>query len=78
MTRLERRNDALGAGHEIQRFECLSVSHRDVPGQAFFFELGVLRAHTGVIQSCTDRMSLEDLPLGILQKVGPGAVEYAR
>src|SRR5581483_8728009 len=75
--RLQRRDDALAAAEVLEGLEGLSVGDADVAGTFRSLEEAVLRSHAGVIQARADAVGLDDLPEGVLQQVGVGAMKHA-
>ena len=77
MRRLERRDDALHARAELEGLERLVVVDRDVLDAAEIVEPGMLRPDAGIVEPGRDRMRVLDLPVLVLQKICPVAVQHA-
>mmetsp|Transcript_20706 Transcript_20706/g.65502 ORF Transcript_20706/g.65502 Transcript_20706/m.65502 type:complete len:480 (+) Transcript_20706:426-1865(+) len=74
---LERGNDTLELGHELEGVQGLLVAHGVVLAAAHLLEEGVLRADARVVQTGGDRVGLDDLTVVILEEVGEGPVQHA-
>ena len=74
---LERRDDALRRGQELQRLDRLGVRDGDVPCPPAVAELRVLRTDARVVESGGDRVRLANLSGLVLQQVGLVAVQHA-
>ena len=75
---LERRDDALELGQELEGGERLLVGGRQVGDAADIVQPGMLRADAGIVEAGRDRMRLGDLPVVVLKQVGAVAVQDAR
>src|SRR5690606_27006085 len=74
---LQRRYDPLEPGAELESFQCLLVRHRDVGDTTRLLEPGVLRPDAGIVEASGDGVTLEDLPVVVLQQVGAIAMQHA-
>src|SRR5829696_3009492 len=73
--RLERREQALGAGEEAEAVEGEGVGGVLVGDPAGVLPEGVLGADARVVEAGRDRVGGQDLAVGVLEDVGAGAVE---
>src|SRR5262245_53980821 len=74
--RLERGEEALGAGELLERLERLLIGCDDVLGPAGVAEKGVLRADAGVVEAGRDRVRVGDLSVFVGEHRGAGAVKH--
>ncbi|CAM5639734.1 hypothetical protein SAURM35S_06328 [Streptomyces aurantiogriseus] len=77
MGALDRRDDALGARQQAQGLHRRVVGDGAVLAATAVAQVGVLGADARVVQTGRDRVRLGDLPLVVLEDVGPGAVQDA-
>ncbi len=75
--RFQRRNDALGAGAELERLQRLLVGRGDVFDAADIVQPGMLRPDAGIVQAGADAVRLLDLAVVVLQQIGAVAVQHA-
>ena len=71
-------DDAFQLGAELEHFHRLIIRRGDVFGALGIVQEGVFRADAGIVQTGGDGMSVDDLPVIILQEIGLVAVEDAR
>ena len=77
MGRLERRDDALDLGAELEGVERLLVGGRHIFDAADVVQPGMLRADAGIVEAGRDRVGLGDLAVAVLQQIGAVAVQDA-
>src|SRR5579871_2117335 len=77
MRGFERWNDAFEPAKEMESLERFVVGCRDVLDPALLLQPRMLRADAGIVETGRNRMRLGDLPLFVLQEVGPVAVQHA-
>ena len=77
MRRFQRRNDPLGPGAELERRQRLLVGRRHVLDAADVVQPRMLRPDPRIVQTGADRVRLDDLPVIVLQQIGPVAVQHA-
>mmetsp|Transcript_11982 Transcript_11982/g.33139 ORF Transcript_11982/g.33139 Transcript_11982/m.33139 type:complete len:415 (-) Transcript_11982:284-1528(-) len=72
---LQRGDDSLHPGHELERLEGLLVGDSVVLGPPDVLQEGVLRANAGVIQTSADAVRLDDLAVVVLQELAERSVQ---
>ena len=77
VTGLERRNDTLGAGKELEGFEAFAVGRVSVVHSTLFAVIRMLRTHGGIIQSGGNGMRSFDLPFSVHQDIRHAALQHA-
>src|SRR5699024_7808225 len=74
---LQGRNDAFGAAQDLEGVHGLVIGDRLVGGPAGVVQPGMFGADAGIVQSGGDGVARQGLPVGVLQQVGPCAVQYS-
>ncbi len=75
MARFQCRNDAFGTTQAVKSRQRLIVIDGDIFGAVGVFQPRVFRPDAGIVEPGRDRMRIDDLPVGILDEVGPVAVK---
>ena len=65
------------AGQQIDRRQRLFISGRLVDRETGVGEVGMFGAHPGIVEAGRDRVRLLHLTIGVLQEIGPRAMEDA-
>ena len=78
MRRLQRRDDSLQLAAQLKRLQRLGIGDADVFRTARVMQPGMLRPDAGIVEARADRKPFEDLPIQILQQIGPVAVQHPR
>ena len=78
MRRLQRGNDALQPGAELEGLQRLRIRGRHVFRPPDILQPGVLRPDSRIVEAGRDRMGVRDLPVLVLEEVGAVAMQHAR
>ncbi len=73
---LQRRDDALGAGQDMEGGQGLVVGDGDVLGAAAVLEPGMLGPDAGVVEAGGDGVGLDDLAVVVLHQIGAVTVQH--
>merc|ERR1712176_898200 len=74
----QRRNDSLELSAELKSTQSFLVRRSDVLCTTRVLEERMLRTHTGVVETSTDRVRLGNLTKLVLQQVGAHTVQHTR
>src|SRR3990167_681205 len=77
MGTLQRRENPLAPGQDLEGLQRFQVGTADVLSPSRGLERRVLRANSGVIETRGDRVGFDDLTLVALEDHGVGPMEYA-